>query len=284
MRGIQVGSEATKEQIENLLSLKINLIRFQIAPYQTEDESLWRKQVIEHSTKLVSLAKEFEGKIKFIVDLHRVPASLGKGAAIKGWTLILQHIKGLPAIHGYGILNEPKGSSGHIRTIMKETGEFLRKEDNKKLLILTFPFSDPPHFLSAQDYGFSNCWYEVHMYLPLAFTHQKLYQYIKERKYPDQDLSKERLKKLLLPVRNFQKQTKKPIYVGEFSVCNYADEASRAAYIGDCISIFEKWHWHWTYHAMFESEIWNPQGKVLDVLKEGWARNHHNWIRRLLNI
>jgi aryl-phospho-beta-D-glucosidase BglC (GH1 family) len=56
-------------------------------------------------------------------------------------------------------------------------------------------------------------------------------------------------------VIEFQKKYNARIYIGEFSVCRWAPDA--AQYLEDCLSIFEKYGWDWTYHAFRESRIWS---------------------------
>lgn len=114
----------------------------------------------------------------------------------------------------------------------------------------------------------------VHLYAPQRYTHQG----VCDTQYPDskspvmevnkdwpgnyQDTwgdgrwDKERLEKLLEPVHEFSaKHPNIPVYVGEFSVARWAPHGER--YLGDCLEIFEKYGWSWTYHAFRESPIWS---------------------------
>ena len=59
----------------------------------------------------------------------------------------------------------------------------------------------------------------------------------------------------LAPVIDFQKKHNVRIYIGEFSVVRWAPDG--AQYLDDCISIFEKYNWDWSYHAFRESRIWS---------------------------
>ena len=116
--------------------------------------------------------------------------------------------------------------------------------------------------------------YSVHLYAPQRYTHQG----VQDTQYPDlkspimeldkdwpgdyQDTwgngrwDKERLEKLLEPVHEFSaKYPNILIYVGEFSVARWASHGEK--YLGDCMEIFERYGWSWTYHALRESEIWS---------------------------
>ncbi len=56
-------------------------------------------------------------------------------------------------------------------------------------------------------------------------------------------------------VIEFQRKYKARIFIGEFSVCRWAPEG--ATYLDECIALFEKYGWDWTYHAFRESRIWS---------------------------
>ena len=59
----------------------------------------------------------------------------------------------------------------------------------------------------------------------------------------------------LAAVIEFQKKHKVRIYIGEFSVVRWAPDAVQ--YLDDCISIFEKYGWDWSYHAFRECHVWS---------------------------
>jgi hypothetical protein len=116
--------------------------------------------------------------------------------------------------------------------------------------------------------------YSVHLYQPHKYTHQGVHdtQYTDltapimevDKKWPGeyQDSwgnglwNKERIEALLKPVHEFSaKHPGIPIYIGEFSVARWAPQAED--YLRDCLEIFERHGWSWTYHALRESHIWS---------------------------
>ena len=68
---------------------------------------------------------------------------------------------------------------------------------------------------------------------------------------------RERLKRCLAPVREFEKKYGAKIYIGEFSAVRYAPGA--AQYLEELISIFEEYGWDWTYHAFREWNGWSVE-------------------------
>jgi len=102
--------------------------------------------------------------------------------------------------------------------------------------------------------------YQVHMYVPGEFTHQRVFdRNQKPVTYPGMmngtEWNKERLRNVLKPVREFQLAYNVHIYVGEFSAARWAPGA--AQYLSDCIDIFEEYGWDWTYHAYREWDGWS---------------------------
>lgn len=104
--------------------------------------------------------------------------------------------------------------------------------------------------------------YQVHMYHPIVFTHQKVFDPKQaECRYPGVidgiPTDKETLRKKLQPVRDFQLAYNVPIYVGEFSAIRWAPGACE--YLRDCIDIFEEYGWDWSYHAFREWDGWSVE-------------------------
>lgn len=119
-----------------------------------------------------------------------------------------------------------------------------------------------------------NIIYSIHAYQPHEYTHQGIKDiantdlakaYLEKTKswpgtFGDAGggaWDKERLKKDLADVIEFQKKHNVKIYVGEFGVARWAPGADK--YLDDLISIFEEYGWDWTCHAFRESPIWSPE-------------------------
>ena len=83
-------------------------------------------------------------------------------------------------------------------------------------------------------------------------------------KWPDpaQKWTRDFLRDLLAPVREFEWRHGARIYVGEFSASIWADGAEN--YLRDCIDLFAEYGWDWTYHAFRESPVWDVDKECLD--------------------
>ena len=107
-----------------------------------------------------------------------------------------------------------------------------------------------------------NVIYSVHVYDPIAYTHQGL-SADKAKYHPEpwpnaeKGWNREYLRRKLQPVRDFQLRTGARILVGEFSSVAYAPGANN--YLEDVLSLFREYGWDWTYHAFREASCWSME-------------------------
>jgi len=218
--------------------------------------------------------------LNVVIDLHSLPGgrdSLGNSPIfydkhlndyfIKIWQTIASRYKGNPAVWGYDLMNEPEQNKptsegmDYIQTQVRAS-EAIRKIDQKTSIIFEVEDWDSPvRFISLSPVPVSNVIYEVHMYQPGNFTEQGVNNNTSGIIYPGQIdgklYTKNTLKDILQPVRDFQLKYNVPIYVGEFSAIRWGPGA--AQYISDCIDIFEGYGWDWTYHAFREWNGWDVE-------------------------
>lgn len=121
----------------------------------------------------------------------------------------------------------------------------------------------------------SNIVYSIHFYTPHDITHQYVNStWQREIPYPagpewglgkwDPEIGvgrwdRQRLEIDLRDTIAFQKKYNTPIYVGEFSCVRWAPGNSRERYVADCIAIFNKFGWSWTYHEFRGWPGWDPE-------------------------
>ena len=127
------------------------------------------------------------------------------------------------------------------------------------ILIAADQWDSPGAFTRLEPVAISNVVYQVHMYVPHSFTHQGVNNDRTGIAYPGategRAWDKEALRKVLQPVRDFQRAYNVHIYAGEFSAIRWAPGAER--YLEDCISLFEEYGWDWSYHAYREWDGWS---------------------------
>ena len=108
---------------------------------------------------------------------------------------------------------------------------------------------DDPHIL-----------YNMHMYVPYAFTHQGIGKRTEEYHYlgtiQGQYWNKGRIEATLAQVAWFQREHSVPIWVGEFSAARWAPGGE--AYLEDLADIFSRNNWGWAYFNVGGMHAWNP--------------------------
>ena len=152
-------------------------------------------------------------------------------------------------------------------TLQRRAAEAIREIDPDTPILVECNGQDSPGgFASFSPLDLTNVIYEVHMYIPLAYTHQGvLWKQGDGMSYPKagNDWNAESLRGALRPVREFQLRHGARIYCGEFSAVAWAPGADQ--YLRDCISIFEEYRWDWTYHAFREWPGWSVEHEGKDA-------------------
>ena len=167
-----------------------------------------------------------------------------------------------------------------FREIFLEAAARIRAADPGRTLVYEPPEYAGSHaFLYMEPLPIDNVIYSVHMYSPLAFTHQfqtgvptvypgttEVSDWEREAMGLSNDSTpreiywdKSALTAVLAPVRRFQEHFDVPIWVGEFSAVRWAPDNSAYRYIRDCIELFEEYGWDWTYHTYRSSHFWSVE-------------------------
>lgn len=243
------------------------------------DQWLWGK--LEELDKALEACRRY--RIKVVVDMHSPPGGRYENSElaifhekkyqehwIALWEQIARRYKGNPVIWGYDLVNEPvqnfppreEGVLDYLEG-QERCAQAIRAIDpNVPIFIEANEWDSPAGFMELQPVRVSNAIYQVHMYVPGQYTHQGVGRNPGEYTpvaYPGlingTEWNKERLRKVLAPVREFQLAYNVHIFVGEFSAIRWAPGA--AQYLRDCIELFEEYGWDWTYHAYREWEGWS---------------------------
>lgn len=284
LRGMMSPAMFRKGDLEVLALWGANVIRWQLVRnwgQQNTDRDLeeyrhWMDtkldeldQVLEHAERL---------GMKVVIDLHSPPGGRSPEVMlfhqkqylelfIETWRKIARRFRDKPALWGYDLLNEPMQSQP-ARTdylaAQRLAAEAIRKIDPETPIIIeSNDWCSPRSFNYLSPLPLKNLIYQVHMYWPGGYTHQKVGNSwgisTKEQMevYPSAKYNRQTLKAYLQPVRDFQLRYGARIYVGEFSAVRWAPGA--AQYLKDCISIFEEYGWDWTYHAFREWSGWSVE-------------------------
>jgi hypothetical protein len=205
------------------------------------------------------------------------------------WQYIASRYKDVPEVAGFDLMNEPivtwedLGSSRLLWfRIATDITAAIRAVDQKHVVVVeptpggeTYAFE---YLTPIQD---SNLVYSLHMYQPLAITHQGVsadypmtgIPYPSSADSPVGVWDKAKLSDVLEPVRAFSKRTGIPIYVGEFSCSRLAPSGSRDRYVADLASLFQAENWAWTFHAWRAWPTWDPENVSTDPGLMAYKRN-----------
>lgn len=295
MRGCMSPSRpCVEDDLATLRDWGANLLRYQIVRdwhgrNNNQDVGEYLKWVDSKVTHLLNdvLPWANAAGIRVIVDLHVPPGGRAENgdmnmfyderfanAFLSAWTNIATRCCNRFGIGGYDLINEPCQrqealASCDYLTLQERAAMLVRQIDSTTPIIVeSNDWDSPKEFKFLRALKLRDVIYQVHMYDPFHYTHQGVYAKDGEWKrvaYPSQGIDKAMLRRSLQPVRDFQKRHDAIIYVGEFSAIAWAEGADR--YLGDCISLFEEYGWHWSYHAFREWDGWSVEHEATEGLQ-----------------
>lgn len=276
----------SEDDWKTLKAWNVNLVRAQICrnfgktgtDRNLAEYDRWLNSVLDHYEKMFKYGHEKYG-LRFVIDLHTPPGGKLKNLDmaifhekihadhfIEVWKRIAARFRGNPAVWAYDLINEPiqmQPAPYDYWNLQKAAAEAIRKIDPDTPIMVEANRGDSPSsFTYLPPLKMKDVIYQVHMYTPHSYTHQGVGKHsgqagkisypsvIENRRY-----DKERLRKDLKPVREFQKRHNARIYVGEFSATIWAPGAEQ--YLADCIALFEEYGWDWSYHAFREAKVWS---------------------------
>ncbi len=292
LRGVMSPHRMTEADFDTLQSWGATLIRYQMwgyrqgkdAPVDLDAYWRWLEGKLDHFDSFV-LPQAVARGMKVALDLHTPPG--GRDASndlrmchdtecaaffVETWRRIAKRFMGREGIYGYDLVNEPMQTSEALPecdfwTLQRLAAEAIREFDPDTPILVECNGQDSPGgFGSFSPLDLTNVIYEVHMYIPLAYTHQGvLWKQGEGVPYPnaEKDWNAESLRGALRPVREFQLRHGAKIYCGEFSAVAWAPGADR--YLRDCIDIFEEYGWDWSYHAFREWGGWSVEREGPDA-------------------
>lgn len=270
LRGAQVAPGANLESLQDLFTLGVNIIRFQV---QLVDASNWREylitQIMYFEQQVVPFAQEH--KVKVILQL--MVTNPDRSLVTDFW--VRQSKKKYPKNVIFGLVNEPPytDTTRYQKVLIKK----IRKRDPVRKILFTTRNSNPTFFKALDEpVADPNIIYEAHLYHQLWFTHQGALPYPDLGiQYPSERLNKEDIVKFVEPIRRFQAKNRAKILISEFGCSTFVDEESRLRWFKDCISIFDGYYWDWCLHSWREAVIWNIENspKILRLFKKEWAKN-----------
>lgn len=288
LRGVMSPQKFRDEDLRVLgLEWKANVIRWQITRNWGRagtDRDLaeyddWFNAKLGELDEALAACRRYG--LKVVVDMHTPPGGRyeNKELAIFHepryqdhyvalWKRIARRYKGNTTIWGYDLVNEPvqntpspPGVPDYLGTQVRAAKAIRALDPKIPIFIEAGEWDSPGGYRDLVPVDISRVIYQVHMYVPGEFTHQGVFNKKTGIRYPGviggKPWNKDRLRKVLQPVREFQLAYNVHIYVGEFSAIRWAPGA--AQYLSDCIDLFEEFGWDWTYHAYREWDGWSVE-------------------------
>jgi hypothetical protein len=221
------------------------------------------------------------------LDLHSPPGGKGTDGGYAGsdsglftdrraqdkfvevWKKLATRYRGAKAIWGYDLANEPveefvEDGCDDWHDLAERAARAIREIDPARALIVEAPpWGGPSSLAGFMPLAVSNVVYSVHMYEPIAFTHQGVFKPSGPVSYPGEIAGKRwdrrALEAALQPAIEFQRAWNVQIYLGEFSAIRWAPGDSAQRYLADVIAIAEEHGWDWSYHAFREWQGWSVE-------------------------
>jgi hypothetical protein len=293
LRGAMVHPDITPESLRVLgQEWKANLIRWQLIRYGAAARL---KTFAEYDVWLEGELRKLEQALphcekhglRVVLDLHSPPGGKPTVSGYAGsdgglftdraaqdkfvevWQRMARRFRDSAAIWGYDLANEPVEEElgegcDDWQGLATRTARAVREIDPRHAIIVEpAPWGGPESLVNLEPLPVPGVVYSVHVYVPHQFTHQGVHDSSGGLKYPGeiagQPWDKEQLRRVLQPVRDWQRDYGVHLYIGEFSAIRWAPDYSAYRYLKDCIELFEENGWDWTYHAFREGNGWSVE-------------------------
>ncbi|MBI4658545.1 MAG: cellulase family glycosylhydrolase [Verrucomicrobia bacterium] len=286
LRGVMSPNTFRDEDLRVLgVEWRANLIRWQITrnwgkpntDLDLADYDRWIESELADLDQALAACGRYG--IKAVVDLHSPPGgryednsvrmfheALYQEHFVQVWEKIARRYKGHAAVWGYDLVNEPvqgapspPGIADWLGAQVKAAKAIRAIDRETPIIIEADDWDSPAGFRYLMPVDVPRVIYQVHMYWPHSFTHQGVHGSRTGIAYPGvidgRPCDREALRRYLQPVREFQLAYNAHIYCGEFSAIRWAPGA--AQYLKDCIDLFERYDWDWSYHAYREWDGWS---------------------------
>ena len=293
LRGAMISPDITPESLRLLgREWNANLIRWQLIRSgpsakitKASDYEAWLEESLRRLDAMLPLCEQYGMRV--VLDLHSpfggTPTTSGYVGSDTGlftnkeaqrifladWQRIALRYRDNRVIWGYDLVNEPV--EGEVAegcddwtALATRAGHAVRAGDTRHAIIVEpEPGGGPEALENLDPIPVPGVVYSIHMYVPGQFTHQGVFGGTTGIAYPGIIAGKQwdaaALRRVLQPVRDWQRDHGVQIYIGEFSGIRWAPDNSAYRYLRDCIDIFEEFGWDWSYHAFRERNGWSVE-------------------------
>ncbi|UXX81049.1 glycoside hydrolase family 5 protein [Reichenbachiella carrageenanivorans] len=300
-RGFNVSCNIKEADVAALAASGANLMRLSMpvcAFMDLEEPYTYRPEAFAILDSVLNWGEKYQ--VNVLIDPHRYPGTMHQWTMLgtdpfwqdfKYHDILLNFWDTLAAynahrgevIAGYDLLNEPemkldapKASPADINYLYQRLTDTIRKRDSVHTIVYALPrfyieeekkmyayHKSIPYFQLPDD---DNICIETHMYLPVPFTHQNIWEEGEFVSYPSkiegEYWDKQRLEIDQKELIDFAASNPAiPIFVGEFSSPRWTGQDG-VRYMTDVIELNEANGWSWVYHAFRENQVWDPEMSI----------------------
>jgi endoglucanase len=208
-----------------------------------------------------------------------------RASFVENWSWFARTFGDHPGLAGLDLMNEPNppwpsGNIAQAQTAwqpLAQTAIDAIREAGSSTPIVFEPVGggNALGLRGIRPFADRNVVYSIHFYTPHDITHQRVSPpWPRVIPYPagaewglgrwDAELGagridSARLERELRHVVEFQAHHNVPIYVGEFSCVRWAPNGSAQRWVADCLALFTKFSWSWTYHEFRGWPGWDAE-------------------------
>jgi len=161
-------------------------------------------------------------------------------------------------VYGYDLLNEPHDDDGSWLPLARRIVAAIRQYDSRHAIVLeATEWGNPGGYSALEPISDPNTVYSFHFYYPYEVAHQGVGTNPRGRVYPSSSWSPAYLRAQMQEAIDFGNRWGVHVLAGEFGVSYYADPQTRAAYLGDCMRLFEDSGLDYCYWCCREWPLWS---------------------------
>ncbi len=293
LRGAMISPDITPESLRVLgQEWNANLIRWQLIRYgpaakitTVAEYDAWLEDALLKLDAALPLCEKYG--LRVVLDLHSpfggtptVSGYVGTDTGmftnktaqdkfVADWGRMARRYRESRVIWGYDLANEPVEEEvaegcDNWQALATRAARAVHASDARHAIIVEpTPWGGPEALDNLEPIQVPGVVYSVHMYVPHQFTHQGVNSGPTGLTYPGmiagKPWDKAALRRVLQPVRDWQRDYGVQIYLGEFSAIRWAPDDSAYRYLRDCIELFEEFGWDWSYHAFREWSGWSVE-------------------------
>ncbi len=315
-RGVNVGCAISETDVADLAQSGADFMRLSMpvcAFMELDSPYAYRPEAFITLDSVLNWGERYG--LRVLIDPHRYPGTehpwtmLGSdpfwqdfkwhNLLINFWDSLATHCADRGSVvAGYDLLNEPQvnldmrpDTPEDINLLYAKLTTTIRKKDSLHTIVYALPrvYDAEQDTLHGYHQGITlldipaddNICLESHTYMPMAFTHQNIWEPGDNVPYPTtvdgvtwDAAHLAEVQSALIDFSNAHPDV--PVLIGEFSSPRWTGEDG-LRYLTDVIELAEQYCWSWAYHAYRESHVWDAEMSITDRADSVPQANAPRW-------